>query len=169
MLAFAETVRVRPHHVQPIGGLESDWTEGLWVGRSAMSDEHIVLTEQGTTKSRTVRRRPEGGRFLDSVLSKVKELPWASLATSLHEWTKYEEVTAETALRDPSFIVRYAQSVGPTPGRHHTAACQRRRAKWQQQQEVEQKPPVAEPCAERTTADGRRAINTGSETRTGRS
>jgi len=52
---FSEVVRFRKQgYSQP--KLTSQWSVGLWVGRSTSSDEHIVLHESEIFRTRTVRR-----------------------------------------------------------------------------------------------------------------
>ena len=49
--------------------------KGVWVGRSDLSDEHIVLTP-GRVLSRTIRRLEPSRRHDAGFLDKVKGLPW---------------------------------------------------------------------------------------------
>ena len=55
--------------------LENRTIEGVWVGRSGRSDEHIVLTEKGLLQTRAVRRRDEHHRYQLEVLNKAKGVP----------------------------------------------------------------------------------------------
>ena len=48
----------------------------VWVGRSDLSDEHIVLTPGGRVFSRTIRRLEPSRRHDAGFLDKVKGLPW---------------------------------------------------------------------------------------------
>ena len=50
--------------------------KGVWVGRSEMADEHIVLTPGGRVFSRTVRRLEPSRRHDVAFLGTVKGLPW---------------------------------------------------------------------------------------------
>ena len=36
---------------------DAAWKLGLWVGKDTESDEHLVLTEEGAFKTRSIRRR----------------------------------------------------------------------------------------------------------------
>ena len=50
--------------------------KGVWVGRSDLSDEHIVLTPGGRVFSRTIRRLEPSRRHDAGFLDNVKGLPW---------------------------------------------------------------------------------------------
>ncbi len=55
--------------------LDLDWFEGLWVGRSATHDEHLLLTSHGVMKSRSIRRKPAEQQFEKRVFDQVRGLP----------------------------------------------------------------------------------------------
>ena len=38
------------------GKLEGAWLEGLWLGRDARTDEHLIGTPQGVVRSLAIRR-----------------------------------------------------------------------------------------------------------------
>ena len=53
-----------------------DGAHGIWVGKAPMTDEHIILTENGVQKARSLHRVPPEERFVISELKKVRGLPW---------------------------------------------------------------------------------------------
>ena len=55
---------------------DSRWTAGCWVGRSELSDEHILLTERGIRMTRTVRRVPESERWDKKLILAALGVPW---------------------------------------------------------------------------------------------
>ena len=54
----------------PTGNLDRRWSHGIWVGKAPMTDEHIILTENGVQKARSLHRVPLEERF---VISKLKK------------------------------------------------------------------------------------------------
>jgi hypothetical protein len=57
--------------------LEDKWCDGIWVGRSTLSDEHIVLTLKGVERTQSVKRKPVSERFSLKTLNAVAGLPWS--------------------------------------------------------------------------------------------
>ena len=86
VVLFAEIVLVRvpkPTHRGLQGGKVERWhkgdavfIKGVWVGRSDLSDEHVVLTLGGRVFSKTIRRLEPSRRHDAGFLDKVKSLPW---------------------------------------------------------------------------------------------
>ena len=54
----------------PTGNLDKRWSHGIWVGKAPMTDEHIILTENGVQK-RSLHRVPPEERIVISELKKV--------------------------------------------------------------------------------------------------
>ena len=57
-----------------------------------MTDEHIILTENGVQKTRSLHRVPVEERFVVSELRKVRELPWNGRAENLKATTVTQQV-----------------------------------------------------------------------------
>ena len=55
---------------------DTAWKKGIWVTRSEISDEHIILTADGRRLTRTCRRLPEEGRWDVQTFLKAKGVPW---------------------------------------------------------------------------------------------
>ena len=58
----------------PTGNLDQRWGHGIWVGKAPLTDEHIILTENGVQKARSLHRVPPEERFVISELKKVRGL-----------------------------------------------------------------------------------------------
>ena len=44
-----------------VNNLESAWLEGIWLGRDARTDEHVIGTPGGLVRSRALKRRTGSG------------------------------------------------------------------------------------------------------------
>ena len=55
---------------------DSGWDKGFWCGRLDEDNAHIIVTENGREIARTVRRLPLSQRVDNSLLKRVKGLPW---------------------------------------------------------------------------------------------
>ena len=60
MVCFGEVVRWKTRGLQ--AKLAERWPLGVWVGKTTIDDEHIVLTPEGVRTSRAVQRLPEDER-----------------------------------------------------------------------------------------------------------
>ena len=58
------------------GKLDSMTSMGVWLGKSLVSDEHIIGTPSGIRKCRSCYRRPEKQRWEKSILDSFKGVPW---------------------------------------------------------------------------------------------
>ena len=84
VVPFAEVVLVRvpkPTHRGLQEGKrwhkgDAVFIKGVWVGKSDLSDEHIVLTPGGRVFSRMIRRLEPSRRHDAGFLDEVKGLPW---------------------------------------------------------------------------------------------
>ena len=82
VLPFGERV-VCKYTAVPTGNLDQRWGHGIWVGTAPMTDEHIILTENGVQKARSLHRVPLEERFVISELKEVRGLPWNGRAENL--------------------------------------------------------------------------------------
>ena len=57
VLPFGERVMYKYTDV-PTSNLDHRWGHGIWVGRVPVTDEHIILTENGVQKARSLHRVP---------------------------------------------------------------------------------------------------------------
>ena len=75
VLPFGEKVMYM-YTAVPTGNLDQRWGHGIWVGKAPMTDEHIILTECGVQKARSLHRVPPEEIFSICELKKVRGLPW---------------------------------------------------------------------------------------------
>jgi hypothetical protein len=57
--------------------LELTWLEGLWLGRDARTNEHIIGTPTGVTRSRAIRRKVAERRWDPVLFESMTWTPWA--------------------------------------------------------------------------------------------
>ena len=55
----------------PTGNLDQRWGHEIWVGKGPLTDEQIILTENGVQKERSLHRVPLEERFVISESKKV--------------------------------------------------------------------------------------------------
>lgn len=55
---------------------QSDWIVGHWVGRAMLTGEHLLLTEAGPIKVRTIMRRVPELQYETKLIEKVRATPW---------------------------------------------------------------------------------------------
>ncbi len=77
VVEFGEVVWALRPKSRGISKWDYRWYEGVWVGVVNKSGEHIVLTEEGATRTPHVRGRPEGEyRWNIGALNRARGLPW---------------------------------------------------------------------------------------------
>ncbi len=59
------------------GKLASKWEVGMWLGRSTVTNEHLVGCASGVIKVRTIKRRPEEMQSDKLLMDGMIWLPWA--------------------------------------------------------------------------------------------
>ena len=57
VLPFGERVMYK-YTAVPTGNLDQRWDHGIWLGKAPMTDDHIILTESGVQKARSLNRVP---------------------------------------------------------------------------------------------------------------
>jgi hypothetical protein len=60
-----------------VNKLLAPWVTGLWLGRDAMTDEHLIGTEGGIMRARAVRRMVPDQRWPRSAFDAMLFTPWA--------------------------------------------------------------------------------------------
>ena len=70
-----ETVHYKVASTQK-GKLDPQSAIGVWLGKSLMSDEHLIGTDQGIRRCRSIWRRPENKRWEKKTFEGFKGLPW---------------------------------------------------------------------------------------------
>ena len=114
----------------PIGNLDQRWGQGIWVGKAPMTDEHIILTENGIQTARLLHRVPPEERFVISALKKVRGLPWNGRAENLKATIVTQQEQGRSGHRRVYLTTRVVARHGATPGCSgcvglgpHTEAC----------------------------------------------
>ena len=70
-----ETVHYKVASTQK-GKLNPQSAIGVWLGKSLMSDKHLIGTDQGIRRYRSIWWRPENKRWEKKTFEGFKELPW---------------------------------------------------------------------------------------------
>ena len=60
-----------------VNQLLQPWVTGLWLGRDTLSDEHLIGTAAGVTRSRAVRRLQEPARWVPAATNAMLFTPWS--------------------------------------------------------------------------------------------
>jgi len=117
-----------------------EWFDAIWVGRSTNPNEHLLLTDHGVVKTRTVRRTPEAQQWNPQILDQSMGLPWQVSGESAAPAAAPAEAPPAS---EPDFneteIQRFYREVGRTLGcsacagmrsYHHNRLCLDRRKAW---------------------------------------
>ena len=147
LVPFGETVagHFPENHRKKV---ESDWHLGIWVGRTSNSNEHILLTQGGVLRCRSVRRLELAERYNKETMENAKGLPWDQRPPRDHadggpsEGREPPRETLGQSDEQPvdrrlgAELVQFHASCGQTPGCqacsgirrgfHHTVACKAR-------------------------------------------
>ena len=73
---FGQVVMHKFPGKQQGGVMQTRWGEGVWLGKMAASDEHIVATTEGIMKMRTVTLKPEKESWCKDKVMNIKMTPW---------------------------------------------------------------------------------------------
>ena len=95
-----------------------------------MTDECIVLTENGVQKAKSLHRVTPKEKFLISELEKVREFPWDDVAENLKSAIETRQDQGSYGHRRIRLTIKIVMRIGATPGcsgcagsRSHTEAC----------------------------------------------
>ena len=105
--------------------MDTPWGQGVWLGRSVMTNEHIVGLPTGVLYTRAIKTVPEEKRWNPLLYQAMVWTPWhckesADSAPALAAWTPTEGCVA---CEEEAMAVRRRGRP-----RNHTAACLQRRA-----------------------------------------
>lgn len=78
IMPFGETVMAK-FPKAPSEKSAPRWVKGIYAGKTSNSDEHLILTESGAQKYRTVRRLPVGSQYQQETFEKIRGAPWNSV------------------------------------------------------------------------------------------
>ena len=140
--------------------MESDWHLGIWVGRTSNSNEHILPTQEGVLRCRSVRRLELAERYNKKIMENAKGLPWDQRPPRDHaDGGPFEGRELPLGMpgqsdeqpvdrRPGAELAQFHASCGQTPGCqaclgirrgfHHTVACKARQHEWQDRRESEE-------------------------------
>ena len=159
LVPFAETVAGH-FPLKHRKKMESDWHLGIWVGRRSTSNEHILLTQGGVFRCRSVRRLELEEQHNKNIMEIARGLQWDQIPTSdLADGGPFERdsprgvpgqaVEQPLDRRPGAELAQFHAACGQTPGCqawlgyrrgfHHTVACKTRQREWQERRESEEK------------------------------
>ena len=128
-LPFGERMMYE-HTAMPTDNLNQRWEHGIWIGEAPMTDECIILTENGIQKARSLHRVTPKEKFLISVLEKAREFPWNDVAENLKSAIEMRQDQGSSGHRRMRPTIKIVMRIGATPGcsgcagsRSHTEAC----------------------------------------------
>lgn len=113
--------------------MEIRWHTGVWLGRSSLSDEHIIGLAEGVRLVRTVRRMSPENQWSAKAIQELIGVPW-DLKGEAETKNRAEAVKSGTDVKPGERVKMTA-----TPGckgcsdshrYHHTKACQDRRKRF---------------------------------------
>ena len=99
----------------PTGNLQR-WGHGILVGKAPMTDEHIILKENGVQKARSLHRVPPEERFVISELKKVRGLPWNGRAENLKATIVTQQDQGPSGHRRVYLTTKVVVRHGASPG-----------------------------------------------------
>ena len=160
VFTMLEPVMVRASDVEKRPKMDPRWIPGLWLGRSATSDEHLVGTPQGVMRGRSVRPLPTAEAPKD-LYEHMTWTPWCQSPAAMVKQTEEkpmitaggEEREEKKILVGPTGLAAptsrwnektrelrgFHADCGQTPaclacrepeGKRHTPLCRQRRTQW---------------------------------------
>ena len=75
LLSFGEQVWYKKKRGS-VGDLDSQWGEGIWVGRRWGTVTNLILTSEGALEARDIRRRPDPEKWSRQAIEAVRATPW---------------------------------------------------------------------------------------------
>ena len=128
-LPFGERLMYE-HTAVPTGDLNQRWSHGILIGETPLTDECIVLTENGVQQAKSLNRVTPKEKFLISELEKAREFPWNDVAEILKSTIETRQDQDSSGHRRMRLTIEIVMRIGATPGcsgcagsRSHTEAC----------------------------------------------
>ena len=119
------------HTAVPTDKLNQRWGHGIWIGEAPMTDECIVLTENGVQKAKSLHHVTPKEKFFISELEEAREFPWNNVAENLKSAIETRRDQGSSGHRRMHLTIEIVLRIGATPGcsgcagsRSHTGACQ---------------------------------------------
>jgi len=96
-IEFGRTVFHRHAGKVQGGSMQSRWSEGVWLGRRVVSDEHIIVMKNGeVVQCRAVMMKPEAESWDADAVLKVKATPWTMRGRKKEDEDESEHETTIT-------------------------------------------------------------------------
>ena len=128
-LPFGERVMYE-HTAAPTDNLNQRWDNEIWIGEAPMTDECIILTENGIQRAKSLHRVTPKEKFLISELEKAREFPWNDVAKNSKSANETRRDQDSSGHRRMCLTIKIVMRIGATPGcsgcagsRSHTEAC----------------------------------------------
>ena len=102
---------------QRMKGKTERWSHGIWIGEAAMTDECMILTENGVQKAKSLHRVTPKEKFLISELEKAREFPWNYVAENLKSATETRQDQDSCGHRRMCLTIEIVLRIGATPQR----------------------------------------------------
>ena len=129
VLPFGERVMYKYTSV-PTSNLDQRWGHGIWVGKAPVTDEDVILTENGVLRARSLHSVPLEGRIVISELKNVRGLPWNGREEKLGATVVTQQDQGPSGHRRVYVTTGVVARHGATPGCSgcvvlgpHTEAC----------------------------------------------
>ena len=103
------------HTAVPTDNLNQRWGHGIWIGEAPMTDECIVLTENGVQKAKSLHRVTPKEKFLISDLEKARESPWNDAAENLKSAIERHQGQDSSGRRRMRLTIEIVMRIGGTP------------------------------------------------------
>ena len=146
---FGETVLGKECTSERGPKLEDGFVRGVWLGRATHGGEHLLGTQEGVVRCRTIKRRAAEESFDLQTLLVMRGAPWnVHGGRTVEDCRQLDQESKPTVRGVGKFAQdfrRFQQDVGPTEGcsgclypargYHHNLACKMRRESWLRQLE----------------------------------
>eukprot|EP00973_Karenia_brevis_P042574 5893899-Karenia_brevis.AAC.2 len=76
IVAFGERVMYKPAKSVRVEKAEARWEDGVWLGVSPETHEHLIGTSRGVVKCRAISAVEESKKFDKNFIEEMKGLPW---------------------------------------------------------------------------------------------
>ena len=117
------------HTAVPTGNPDQRWDHGIWFDEAPMTDECIILTENGAQKAKSLHRVTPKEKFLISELEKAREFLLNDVAENLKSAIETHQDQGPSGYRRMRLTTKIVMRIGATPGcsgcagsRFHTEA-----------------------------------------------
>ena len=100
----------------PTDNLNQRWSHGIWVGEAPMTDESVILTENGVQEAESLHRVTREEKFLISELEKAREFLWNDVAENLKSAIETHQDQDPSGHRRMHLSIEIVMRIGATHG-----------------------------------------------------